>query len=177
MTWRSRIHGQILHTTTRRYWRSERCVLIGDLCGCSHTSLWNISIIGHPTVAPCCFTNPSERFPWFSNMLFHNRFQLILKCFRLVNNRNIAGPGESAYDPWWMRLIRCNFWRNFGSLPGFSSYQFCFFSRSPEVTEPKAMITICVKCTGDREKCLWHSFGMSCKPDTFSNFKLKSKSR
>jgi hypothetical protein len=58
-----------------------------------------INIIRHPTVASCWFINDSEHFPWFSNMLSHNRFLFILKCFHSVDNINLADPRVSAYDP------------------------------------------------------------------------------
>jgi hypothetical protein len=32
-------------------------------------------------------------------MFVRNRFQLILKFFHLVDNTNLAGPGEPEYDP------------------------------------------------------------------------------
>jgi hypothetical protein len=61
--------------------------------------LLNMNIIRHPTVVSCTLATHSDHLPWLSSMLCHKRFQLILKCFQLVCNRNLSGPGDFAYDP------------------------------------------------------------------------------
>lgn len=45
------------------------------------------------------WTENSRRIPWFSKMFSRNRFQLILQCFHLVDNKECFPPGHEKYDP------------------------------------------------------------------------------
>ncbi|XP_023708349.1 piggyBac transposable element-derived protein 1-like [Cryptotermes secundus] len=54
--------------------------------------LLNMGIKGQPTISSYWSVSPSLNNPWFRSMFSRNRFQLILKFFHLVDNKNLAGP-------------------------------------------------------------------------------------
>lgn len=45
------------------------------------------------------WSKDSRNIPWFGKMFSRDRFQLILNFFHLVDNNNLAPPGDSGYDP------------------------------------------------------------------------------
>ncbi|PNF32253.1 hypothetical protein B7P43_G17701 [Cryptotermes secundus] len=61
--------------------------------------LLNMGIKRQPTISSYWSVSPSLNNPWFRSMFSRNRFQLILKFFHLVDNKNLAGPGQPGYDP------------------------------------------------------------------------------
>ncbi|PNF29783.1 hypothetical protein B7P43_G10690 [Cryptotermes secundus] len=61
--------------------------------------LLNMAIKRQPTISSYWSTSPSQNVPWFRNMFSRDRFQLILKFFHLVDNKNLAGPRQPGYDP------------------------------------------------------------------------------
>lgn len=44
-------------------------------------------------------TESSIAIPWFKKMFSRNRFQNILKCFHIVDNKKCFPPGHEKYDP------------------------------------------------------------------------------
>ncbi|PNF31176.1 hypothetical protein B7P43_G15164, partial [Cryptotermes secundus] len=61
--------------------------------------LLNMGIKRQPTISSYWSTSPSQNVPWFRNMFPRDHFQLILKFFHLVDNKNLAGPRQPGYDP------------------------------------------------------------------------------
>jgi hypothetical protein len=62
------------------------------------TCLLNMNIIRRPINASHWYTSKSKCTAWFHDMFSRNSVQLIPKLFSLVDNRNLASPGEPSYD-------------------------------------------------------------------------------
>ncbi|CAL7938590.1 unnamed protein product [Xylocopa violacea] len=60
--------------------------------------LLEMGITKRPTMFSYWAQN-SRSIPWFSKMFSRNRFQLILRCFHLVDNKECFPPGHEKYDP------------------------------------------------------------------------------
>lgn len=52
-----------------------------------------------PTIQSDWYTTASQYCLWFQNMFPRDCFQVILTFFHMVQNRNLAAPGEHGYDP------------------------------------------------------------------------------
>ena len=59
----------------------------------------NMGLERRPTIASYWYTTASQYCPWFHDMFPRDRFQLILKFFHMVDNKNLAASGEQGYDP------------------------------------------------------------------------------
>ncbi|XP_017756228.1 PREDICTED: piggyBac transposable element-derived protein 4-like [Eufriesea mexicana] len=59
--------------------------------------LLEMGITKRPTMFSYWAEN-SRSIPWFSKMFSRNRFQLILRCFHLVDNKECFPPGHEKYD-------------------------------------------------------------------------------
>ena len=59
----------------------------------------NMGLERRPTIASYWYTTASQYCPWFHDKFPRDRFQLILKFFHMVDNKNFAAPFEQVYDP------------------------------------------------------------------------------
>jgi hypothetical protein len=58
----------------------------------------NMGLERRPTIAAYWYTTASQYCPWFHDMFPRDRIQLILNFFHMVDNKNLAAPGEPGYD-------------------------------------------------------------------------------
>ncbi|XP_017765355.1 PREDICTED: piggyBac transposable element-derived protein 4-like [Eufriesea mexicana] len=60
--------------------------------------LLEMGITNRPTIYSY-WTESSRAIPWFKKMFSRNRFQNILRCFHIVDNKKSFPPGHEKYDP------------------------------------------------------------------------------
>jgi hypothetical protein len=82
------------HSRTRK-WKDLTLAELKGFIAC----ILNMGLERRPTIASYWYTTASQYFPWFHDMFPRVRFQLILTFFHIVDNKNLAAPGEPDYDP------------------------------------------------------------------------------
>jgi hypothetical protein len=83
-----------LHSRARK-WKDLTLAELKGFIAC----ILNIGLERRPTIASYWYTTASQYCPWFHDMFPRDGFQLILKFFHIVDNKNLAAPGEPCYDP------------------------------------------------------------------------------
>jgi hypothetical protein len=99
------VHTDLPPNSRPRNWKNLTLAELKGFIAC----LINMGLQKRPTIASYWYTIPSQYFPWFHNMFPTDRFQLILKFFHMVDNSNLAAPGEPGYDPCteFQPLVEC----------------------------------------------------------------------
>jgi hypothetical protein len=65
--------------------------------------LLNMGVIRKPTVASYLFISSPHFLSWVHHMFPRNLLQLLTKPFHLMDERNLASPGEPEYN-WYAKI-------------------------------------------------------------------------
>ncbi|XP_071156425.1 piggyBac transposable element-derived protein 4-like [Mytilus edulis] len=97
-----------LHASSRlRMFEWNGKFTVTEIKGFSAT-IFNMGLIRKPSIKDYWSKKfKSQKTPWFSGMFSRNRFQLLLRCLHLVNNKNTPQRNSEFYDPsaWFKPIV------------------------------------------------------------------------
>ena len=105
----------LMVTETNRYARQFRDATQGTLKRFSRFHRWtdttniemkafiaiviNMGLNQRPLLQSYWSRKDSQHISWFPRVMSYNRFTLLLKCFSIMNRRNLVPNGQPGYDP------------------------------------------------------------------------------